>query len=80
MKCSPAVGAAAEPGVCEIDRLVAFRIVQRRVDVGRQRHDTQFAQTRIDRLIETQDTFTAGRDMSITSATRSGRNSMRVPT
>ena len=38
MRCSPAVGAAAEPGRCGVHGLVALGVGQRRGDVGRQRH------------------------------------------
>ena len=38
VKCSPAVGAAAEPGVAGVYRLVALRFNQPLLDIGRQRH------------------------------------------
>ncbi len=38
MRCSPAVGAATEPRPVGVHGLIALRIVQRRMDVWRQRH------------------------------------------
>ncbi len=43
VKCSPAVGAAAEPSVPGIGRLVSLRVVERRRDVRRQRRDAGVA-------------------------------------
>ena len=60
MRCSPAVGAATEPGRDGVHRLVPLGIVERRVDVGRQRHRAVTIE-RVERVVREQpDSHAAG--------------------